>query len=85
MGGLSSRPSAPQIQYVAQPAPQPVAAPQGEQKQGDGDAKASAEVRRDDLLRRQRGRSGTILTGYRGLTDVSKSAAQAGRKTLLGE
>lgn len=40
-------------------------------------------AREDNLLRRSRGRLGTVLTGFSGI--LSQAAGQAGRKTLLGE
>ena len=88
MGGLSSRPRAPEIQYVVQQpaAPiqpsQPVKQVSVEQQKEENEA----HVRSDNLLRRQRGRAGTILTGFRGLSDAGFAArGVAGRKTLLGE
>lgn len=44
-----------------------------------------SEARTENLLRRSRGRFGTILTGFRGFLNTSDSAQSSGRKTLLGE
>ena len=89
MGSLASRPKVPQVRTVVvqQPVPQsqtPVktATPSVDQPARTDDQIAS-DVRTDDLLRRSRGRSGTILTSFRGLQGASEQAD--GRKTLLGE
>lgn len=42
-----------------------------------------SEVRIENLLRRGRGLSGTVLTGFRGLLSLNGNTPQ--RKTLLGE
>ncbi len=44
---------------------------------------AQREAREQSLLRRSRGRFGTVLTGFTGL--LSQTSGQSGRKTLLGE
>lgn len=93
MGSLTSRPKAapsPQIVYVPAPVPtiaprpapttitQPTATsdtPSAEQK--------SQEQREDNLLRRDRGRSGTVQTSFRGILNAVNDAAQ--KKTLLGQ
>ncbi|MCB9996624.1 MAG: hypothetical protein H6869_09330 [Rhodospirillales bacterium] len=49
---------------------------------GTGSEEATRLAREDNLLRRSRGRLGTVLTGFSG---VLSQAARAGRKTLLGE
>jgi hypothetical protein len=43
----------------------------------------AAEQRRENLLRRNRGRFGTIQTSFRGLLGLATQGGQ--RKTLLGE
>ena len=43
----------------------------------------SSEVRVENLLRRNRGRLGTIVTGFKGVLDSNTS--QKKRKKLLGE
>lgn len=85
---------APQIVYVPQPvAPTPspasVSAPLPSDVSVSDSAEPSIEetqsaAREDNLLRRQRGRFGTITTGFRGILSQTNSAAPA-RKTLLGE
>lgn len=42
----------------------------------------ASETRRKNLLSRDRGRYGTVQTGFRGLLSL---ASNIGRKTLLGE
>lgn len=44
---------------------------------------AAAETRRENLLGRDRGRFGTVKTGFRGLLDLALPFGR--RKTLLGE
>lgn len=43
----------------------------------------SSEARSENLLRRGRGRFGTILTGFQGV--LTNNESQKKRKTLLGE
>ena len=43
------------------------------------------DVRQESLLRRSRGRLGTVFTGFRGLLSESANSADTTRKTLLGE
>ncbi len=81
MGSLTSSPKAPpaQVVYVpasaatttqpATPAPDPV--------------QEAADARKNSLLARDRGRFGTVLTGFRGF--LAERAAGQQRKTLLGE
>ena len=80
MGSLGSGPSAPPPQppvvYVAPSAPSTPSTP----SESSPDA---AEQRRDNLLRRGRGRFGTVLTSFRGLLGLADNSGQ--RKTLLGE
>ena len=86
MGSLSSRPTVPttQVVYAPQSTNTNTQTTSGDQSsESDGDATTTAEAREDDLLRRQRGRSSTVLTGFRGLLDNGNTAAQ--KKTLLGE
>lgn len=79
MGGISSRPKTPQIKYVVKT----VNTSDTTSASDTSDSDVAAEVREDDLLRRQRGRGGTVLTGFRGLSTAEDKTA--GRKTLLGE
>ncbi len=95
MGSLSSRPSVPaptQPQVVFIPS-QPTtstpttAAPQSDAAEtGGGDSsvpQSASEAREQSLLRRSRGRFGTVQTSFRGLLGLSNT--DTGRKTLLGE
>lgn len=89
MGRLISppKPSAPQqVVYVPAPAAaKPVATPVASADTPPPeptDAEASVE-RAENLLRRNRSRLGTVLTGFRGVLDQNSLAAP--RKTLLGE
>ncbi len=82
MGSLSSSAKAPsQPQVIYTPAPQ---APKIQEAPAAQDSENSAsEVREKTLLRRARGRLGTIATGLSGfLSDNERGTA---RKTLLGE
>lgn len=49
------------------------------------DSEIEAEARTENLLRRSRGRFGTVLTGFRGFLNASDNNQSSGRKTLLGE
>ena len=94
MGSITSRPSVPtQPQIVYVPAPAVKTATQSqtvsntaqdetEQDNTQSDSQIASEVRRENLLRRDRGRLGTILSGFRGFFTSSESNT---RKTLLGE
>lgn len=83
MGDISGRPKA--------PAPQVVYVPQyvyNNDAGGSGtntpDETQTPEAQREkSLLERQRGRFGTILTGFRGI--LAPLEQQGARKTLLGE
>lgn len=44
-----------------------------------------SEARRESLLRRSRGRSGTVLTSLGGFLTPSSASNDSARKTLLGE
>ncbi len=98
MGSLTSRPKAPTVQqstvqYVpvstTASAAQSVStvseatATAAEETQNTEEGKTASDQRTSDLLRRSRGRAGTILTGFRGLLESSGSAPA--RKSLLGE
>lgn len=93
MGSITSRPkvpSSPQVIFVPAPsAPAPSAPSSGSGSSGAGTPppaadpqEVAAQVRRENLLRRDRGRLGTILSGFRGFLT---SQSDSGRKTLLGE
>jgi hypothetical protein len=86
MGSLSSRPTVPAApQVIAQPIAQPTSTPVTpvvSTPTVDPDAEEIAR-RTQSLLRRNRGITGTIQTGFRGLLAQSENTTQ--RKTLLGE
>lgn len=84
MGGIISKPKAPEPVIIQQPAPaapDPVietpTAPDPTEAQ-----EAESRERARSLLARERGRLGTIATGFRGFL---QERAQSERKTLLGE
>ncbi len=90
MGSLTSRPKIkpqPQVMYVPTPTytpPPTFPAPAPPTPAATTDQNSNvAETGLGNLLLRDRGRFGTILTGFRGLLVPSGSNAQ--RKTLLGE
>lgn len=96
MGSLSKAPKAPApaaaqptVIYVPAPAPSSggSSAPAPEENNTETPAVTPEEEgnarRVETLLRRERGRLGTILTGFRGVLGLSNDAPQ--RKTLLGE
>lgn len=81
MGSLNSRPRAPQpppVVYIPPVTPQPTSPP----PTGPTPEETRAEQRTQNLLRRSRGRFGTIETSFRGLLGLGSGQ---GRKTLLGE
>lgn len=91
MGSLTSRPSVPQqpVSVAPLPQPAPVSTPVP-QVQDDAPSveEQATQARRSSLLQRDRGRFGTILSGFRGLLTQSNSNAgqdTQSRKTLLGE
>ena len=88
MGSITSRPqvpSQPQTVFV----PQPVASvtPTVTDTSASSGTETSQDVatqsRTQSLLQRERGRFGTIQTGFRGL--LSQNDQAQSRKTLLGE
>jgi len=83
LGKSSKAPAPVPAQQVVYYTPPPVAAPAPAAEPVPTDEDVSTTARRDNLLRRSRGRIGTILTGFRGLLTPADSAGQ--RKTLLGE
>lgn len=89
MGSLTSRPksvvtSTPQVVYVpaSQPDPTPVIEP-STPSAADTAEQDAQEQREDNLLRRDRGRGGTIQTGFRGVLSAVQGVGQ--KKTLLGQ
>ena len=82
MGIINTRSAPPPPQPVSPPV---VIAPPEPAKPAPTDAEIAAEARTESLLRRSRGRFGTILTGFRGFLDESNRDETTSRKTLLGE
>lgn len=87
MGSLTSRPKLPSVQQpmvISVPTSMPAPAmPMPSEAQEDGAANDNpAKQRATSLLNRDRGRLGTIMTGFRGLLSPNSGT---GRKTLLGE
>ena len=78
MGGLTNTAkSIAQPQYIYMPSPtNPTPTEPTPEEQ-------AAETRRRNLLNRDRGRFGTVQTGFRGLLSLASNLGQ--RKTLLGE
>ncbi len=88
MGSISSPPKAPQPTVIYQSAPQPSAPTPSvptAAETASAQAAATSSARKSDLLRRSRGRLGTIYTGFRGLVNSVSQGANTARKTLLGE
>lgn len=86
MGSISSRPKVPEPQVVYVPAT-PSTPSVSTTTEGSGDSTSTSEerareTRTQNLLQRNRGRLGTILSGFRGVLNASNSSQ---RKTLLGE
>lgn len=83
MGSINSRPKAPAVQpYTPIVTSSPIVETPSELIKSD--AEIAAEGRRESLLRRNRGRFGTILTSFRGFLDQTSESGQS-KKTLLGE
>ncbi|MGH1455833.1 MAG: hypothetical protein ACRBDI_03540 [Alphaproteobacteria bacterium] len=81
MGSLSSSakaPSTPQVIYTPAPTTNTI-----QEQPAQDSAKLAAEAREQSLLRRARGRLGTIATGLSGF--LSDNNSNNSRKTLLGE
>ena len=86
MGSLSSSAKAPtqasqQVVYVPQPSTTSSTVSTADESEPNAEEQAS-EARKKTLLRRNRGRFGTIATGLKGFLSERLSS---GRKTLLGE
>ena len=84
MGSINSRPKAPPVSTIKPIAAiAPVSVTTASELESNEQDLAS-ESRQESLLRRSRGRLGTILTGFRGFLNSSNTDAET-RKTLLGE
>jgi len=81
MGSLFSSPKAPQVRpYIA---PLPVNKP-GTVEPVKTEKQISSDMRKQNLLRRTRGKTGTVLTSFSGYFDA-QDANQESKKILLGE
>lgn len=80
MGSLSSSAKAPSPQVVYAPAPSITSDKASEADDSDA---VAAKAREDSLLRRARGRLGTVATSLQGF--LSEGDKSEKRKTLLGE
>ena len=100
MGKIFNPPKAPKIQYVripepvtpARPVTNPVANPTAppsnstsEVPTEEEEQRISSQLRESSLLRRSRGRFGTISTSFRGFLNDAFDGKGDARKTLLGE
>lgn len=84
MGSISSRPAVPSTTIVHQTAPTSTtdsgsSATEPEQST----AELASDNRESSLLKRDRGRGGTVQTSFRGLVEEINGGTS--RKTLLGE
>jgi hypothetical protein len=84
MGSINSRSSAPAVQPYAPVVTALTPAPSANVAPVKTEGEIATEARTENLLRRSRGRLGTILTGFRGFLDSNKDQSTK-RKTLLGE
>lgn len=87
MGSITKKPKAPTIQYITSPIVAPVIADASSEstEAQKTDVEISAEARRKSLLRRSRGRFGTITTSFRGFLNNTRTDGESQQKTLLGE
>ncbi len=86
MGLLTPSPKAPRVQTIVQRVPVVVEDTKLSDTQIETQARVETEKRREEnLLRRSRGRFGTILTGFRGILENKSNGEGQGRRTLLGE
>jgi hypothetical protein len=82
MGSLTSSAKAPSPQVVYVPAPV-TSTPVSSTTPTPDPVQEAADARKNSLLARDRGRFGTVLTGFRGFLAEKNAGVQ--RKTLLGE
>ncbi len=85
MGSMIKRSKVPTRQPVS-PNTAFVAVPSVEAEKAEPmEEEIAASSRKKSLLRRSRGRFGTILTGFNGFLNPASSGESSSRKTLLGE
>ena len=91
MGKILSGPKAPPVQTIINnPAPATsvstsTASTTTDTSTENEDSQISTELRTESLLRRSRGRLGTVTSSFRGFLDSVGNTAETARKTLLGE
>ena len=84
MGSITSRPQVPsQPQTVFVPQTVTTETNTNDSSGAETSQEVATRARTQSLLQRERGRFGTIQTGFRGLLSLNNT--DAGRKTLLGE
>lgn len=87
MGSITKKPKTPAVTIVnpVTPTVTPVTRPTIISKPEPTDVEISTASRTSSLLRRSRGRLGTIATSFRGFLNNTASDLNEKRKTLLGE
>jgi len=89
MGSLTSGPKAPtpqpQVVYIRQPSAPVTPTPTIPTASTPEVESEGAEIRKQNLLGRERSRFGTVQTSFRGLLGLAAADADQARKTLLGE
>lgn len=86
MGSITKPFKTPKItqpRTVFVPAPAPLAPVLENTSSEPSEEEKRSETRRKNLLRRNRGKLGTVLTGFRGV--LGRVNTSGGQKTLLGE
>ncbi|MGH1399430.1 MAG: hypothetical protein ACRBCT_09485 [Alphaproteobacteria bacterium] len=88
MGSISSRPSVPSTTVVYQSIPtttttNATSSTTTSSATEQSSSESASESREASLLKRDRGRTGTVQTSFRGLVENLNNTQQ--RKTLLGE
>lgn len=85
MGSINSRPKAPAVQPSSVTTVTPTVTPSTVSTPTKTSEELASESRTESLLRRSRGRLGTVLTGFKGFLSSSNQGEEVSRKTLLGE
>lgn len=86
MGLLSPSQKAPRVQTIVKRVPVVEDTTPSEEDIAKQAQEETGKRRAENLLRRSRGRFGTILTGFRGILEGNDNPTGGqGRKTLLGE
>ena len=85
MGTITKRPKLPRLQASSASTPSVAVAVPDTEPVGKTEEQRAEDARTQSLLRRSRGRFGTILTGFNGFLNSENSSENEPRKTLLGE